>query len=170
MIKFMKENINPIFNEIWYDKFVKSGNEKDNIVMELGKLFEDVSNLSCLEIGIGTKPFLANKLGGKFNKYTILEKENYSNYNLPSNIYFINSDWEEFESTEKFDIIIASHVVYYFDDKKSAIEKMISYLKPHGKLIIIINGKGFDYGLAKLKFSKLINKQYKFTYDEIKAY
>jgi methylase of polypeptide subunit release factors len=156
-----------IFNSEWYNNFVSRSNEKEKIISETIGLLGDCSNLSCLEIGMGTNPFFANSLAKNFEEYTILEKENKPRGSLGHNIRLINSDWETFESDEKFDIIIASHVIYYFKDKKKAIDKMLSYLKSNGRLILVVNGKEFDYGLTKDKFAKIIKRDYVFTYDKL---
>jgi SAM-dependent methyltransferase len=73
-----------------------------------------------------------------------------------------------FSGEEKFDVIIASHVVYYFENLELSIKKMISLLNTHGRLYFVVNGKLSDYGLIKNAFSGFIKKPYVFTYDILK--
>ena len=107
----------------WYKKFIESTNEKNLLVNKISDLLEGKAKNSCLEIGLGISPHFAEILSKKFNKYLIVEKRLVKNQ-LPEGVDLIQGDWEEIDLKEKFDIIIASHVVYYFKDKKVAIEKM----------------------------------------------
>jgi hypothetical protein len=55
--------------------------------------------------------------------------------------------WEDFHSKERFDTIIASHMIYYLDDRNYVGEckRMQEYLKPEGKAFIIANAHQNDY-------------------------
>lgn len=154
------------FNISWYKKFMESTNEKDILVMKISNLLEGKPTESCLEIGLGVSPYFTKKLAKLFDKYIIVEKRLIKE-KLPEDVKLINKDWEEIELDKKFDVIIASHVIYYFKDKKKAVEKMFNHLNKGGRIFFVVNGKSADYGPLKLAFGKIIDSKYKFTYEEL---
>jgi len=155
------------FNINWYKRLLMNTNEKTILVSKISSLIEGKSHKSCLEIGLGISPYFAENLSKYFEKYTIIEREKV-NMPLPKGVNLINDDWEKTELKEKFDIIIASHVIYYFKNKKKSIEKIFSSLNKGGRVYFVVNGKESDYGPLKQAFSKMIGKKYIFTYDELK--
>lgn len=154
------------FVESWYEKLVSRTNEKDVLPEAIRSLLVPKHFGSCLEIGLGTAPVFANRLADLFEKYIVVEKRPLSSTLFPR-ITLVTRDWESYGS-EKHDIIIASHVIYYFRDKKRAVEKILDSLVPGGRAFIVVNGKDGDYGPLKQAFSQMSNHLYKFTYDELK--
>jgi len=154
------------FNLEWYEKFLGGTNEKDLLVSKIASFVEGKPHESCLEIGLGISPYFASKLSKYFKRYAIVEKRLIKE-NIPKPIELINEDWEDLKINEKFDVIIASHVIYYFKDKKKAVEKMFSCLKKDGRIFFVVNGKESDYGPLKSAFSEMVKEKYKFTYDEL---
>lgn len=49
--------------------------------------------------------------------------------------------FEEYTSEEKFDVILATHVLEHVDNPVSLLKNMYSWLKPGGKLIVIVPNK-----------------------------
>lgn len=154
------------FNPSWYKSFIESTNEKDLLVNKIASLLEGKPSGSCLEIGLGLSPYFAEKLSPLFQEYIIVEKLIVAGP-LPKSVQLINEDWETLVLKQSFDVILASHVVYYFHDKKSAIRKMLDSLSTDGRVLFVVNGKESDYGPLKLAFSKMINRPYIFTYEEL---
>lgn len=154
------------FHKGWYKRLISKTNEKDVLVQRISDLIKNKLHDSCLEIGLGLSPYFAKNLSSNFKEYMIIEKEK-TKVPLPNGAKLINSDWENFKTNQKFDVIIASHVIYYFKDKKSAIDKMFKHLAPNGRIIFVVNGKSADYGPLKLAFSEIIGEEYKFTYDKL---
>jgi len=154
------------FNDEWYNNLISKSDEK-NILLDKFKEIVGDSFSSCLEIGLGTTSYFADSLSKSFDKYVIVEKEDIK-IDLPKNVKLINEDWERVKLKQKFDVIIASHVIYYFDDKKKAIRKIFDSLTPNGIALFVVNGKDSDYGPLKTKFSELVSDKYVFTYDELK--
>ena len=152
------------FNINWYNKFIQSTNEKELIISKILDILRGKFYNSCLEIGSGTSPYFAQQLSKNFGKYVIIEKQ-FVNEQLPSGVVLINNNWEKIDLDEKYDIIIASHTISYFKDKKSAIDKIFATLTDHGRAIFVVNGKEADYGPLKLVFCKMINSPCIFTYD-----
>ena len=152
------------FNIEWYNKFLQNTNEKKLLVSKISDIIAGKPYNSCIEIGLGTSPYFAQRIARNFSKYVIVERQ-LANMQMPPNIILINNDWGNVNLDEKYDIIIASHVVYYFKDKKSAIDKIFTTLNEGGRAIFVVNGKKADYGPLKLAFSKMISSPYTFTYD-----
>ena len=150
----------------WYKKFIESTNEKDLLVSKVSDLLEGKPKNSCLEIGLGISPYFAEKLSKLFKKYLIVERRLFKE-KLPQGVELIQEDWENIRLNEKFDLIIASHVIYYFKDQKKAIEKMFDSLTENGRIFFVVNGKSSDYGPLKYAFAKMIDSEYEFTYDNL---
>ncbi len=150
----------------WYKNLVSHTDEKSVLVEKISNLLEGRGFDSCLEIGLGISPYFARILAPKFKEYIIVEKR-LMKKEMPRGIKLINNDWEKVNlKLKKFDVIIASHVIYYFKNKKKSLDKILEHLNPDGFAFIVVNGKSGDYGPLKLAFSKLVAADYKFTYDE----
>lgn len=156
------------FHKEWYNNLISHSNEKEILVEKITDLLKCKTHDNCLEIGLGTSAFFSEKLNDFFNEYFVIEK-NYFNEPLKSNVKLILDDFEIYNFDKKFDVIIASHVVYYFNDLSKTIKKMISLLKDDGRIYFIVNGKESNYGPIKNAFAKLINKPCVFTYDILKS-
>ncbi len=152
------------FYEDWYNSLVDKGNEKDLLLKTIQNLTKSNKKINFLEIGMGTIPLFANGLYKTVDSYTIIEKRSLQ-HRLPENVYYIQDDFETALISQSFDIILASHVIYYFKDLNKAIKKIITQLKNNGIAIFVVNGKDFDYGLAKHAISKITKKTFTFTYD-----
>ena len=74
----------------------------------------------------------------------------------------------EFHPPRDIDVIVASHVIYYFRNKKKALAKMLASLNKDGRIFFVVNGSTADYGPLKIAFSKILDIKYEFTYDELK--
>ncbi|MDO8604455.1 MAG: methyltransferase domain-containing protein [bacterium] len=159
MVDFYKE---------WYDKLIAHSNEKGLLVEKISDLLKGKTHESCLEIGLGTSAYFSERLGGFFDDYLIVEKNEF-NEPLKTNVKIVQDDFEEHIFNEQFDVIIASHVVYYFKDLPQTIKKIISLLKDGGRAYFVVNGKESDYGPIKDAFASFIGKPYTFTYDVLKA-
>jgi len=161
---------NVTFNPTWYARFVAKSNEKHVLPNVCKCIIERIigdKQASCLEIGLGTTPHFVTTLADHFDRYIVIEKENVL-ATLPPHVVMITEDWENLSVKETFDVIIASHVVYYFKHKQQAIQKIFKTLKPGGVVLFIVNAKEGDYGLVKSKFAQLTNQEHMFTYDWLK--
>lgn len=154
------------FYEDWYKNLMSHSNEKDLLVTKIKDLLKGKVHNSCLEIGLGVYAYFAEKLSPLFERYIIVEKRP-TNPILPKGVQILKGDWEDIEIEEEFDVILASHVIYYFSDIKVAVEKMFNKLKEGGRIYFVVNGKESDYGPVKLAFAEMIGIPYVFTYDTI---
>lgn len=155
------------FYEEWYKDLINHSNEKFLLVDKISDLLKGKSHEKCLEIGLGTSAFFAENLSGQFSSYSIIEKEKFEG-KLPTGVLYIQGDFENHDFTEKYDVIIASHVVYYFDNLEDSLNKMVSLLSDSGRIYFVVNGPESDYGPVKNAFATFINKPYVFTYDILK--
>lgn len=138
----------------WYKNLVSHTDEKSVLVEKISDLLEGHGFDSCLEIGLGLSPYFARILAPKFKEYIIVEKR-LLNKEMPRGVKLINNDWEQVNlKSKKFDVIIASHVIYYFKDKKKSLDKIFEHLNLGGFAFIVVNGKSGDYGPLKLLFLK----------------
>jgi len=158
----------PDFNEEWYNNLISKSDEKNLLVDKFKEVLAAGKFYSCLEIGLGTTTHFSDALAGLFKKYTIVEKEKITT-SLQKNVNLLTADWETLILPLKYDVILASHVIYYFKDKQAAVKKMFDSLNPGGWIIFVVNGNDADYGPLKLKFAELVNEEYVFTYDALKS-
>ena len=155
------------FQEDWYDNLIAHSNEKALLVDKIAALLQGQPHESCLEIGLGTSAHFADNLSSFFKEYWIVEKNEFAG-KLPGNVKLIHDDIETVAVNNKFDVAIASHVVYYFNDLPKTVEKIMGLLKEGGRAYFVVNGKTADYGPIKNAFSRFINTPYTFTYDILK--
>lgn len=156
------------FEQDWYKSLIENGDEKSLIGKFIQKLFLEDKINNFLEVGMGTKPFFAYLLSSQVKNYKIVEKENLIDLLLPENTEFINDDFEKVVLKEKYDLILLSHVIYYFQNLKKSIGKAVSLLEKEGKAIFVVNGPFNDYGRLKKAFSEITNTSWTFTYDRLK--
>lgn len=156
------------FHKDWYNNLITHSNEKHLLVEKISDLLKGKTHESCLEIGLGTSAYFAERLNEFFKEYWIVEKNKFDQP-LPSNVKLVRDDFEEFTPTQKFDVILASHVVYYFKDLPKSIRKIVDSLKENGRAYFVVNGKESDYGPIKDAFATFIKKPYHFTYDILKS-
>ncbi len=155
------------FYKDWYDDLVAHSNEKGLLVEKIADLLQGKTHESCLEIGLGTSAYFSKRLGSLFKEYWIIEKNEFDSALAPK-VQLIQGNFETHQFDKKFDVVIASHVVYYFRDLPSAVNKIMTLLKPGGRAYFVVNGKESDYGPIKNAFASFIAKPYTFTYDTLK--
>ncbi|MBD3249168.1 methyltransferase domain-containing protein [Candidatus Woesearchaeota archaeon] len=134
---------------ILFDLFRRSSNETDTIGNKLTQEIEQIKNNSKALLDIGASDgLLAQKLYPHFEKIVGIERNKDDIYALDSlGIDSYCCLWEDFDSPEKFDIVLASHMLYYIDDENYVKEckRMQEYLKPEGKGFLIVNAHQNDY-------------------------
>ena len=154
------------FNAQWYRRLVSKADEKAVLVSKIADIIGNGPYDACLEIGLGISPYFASVLSNKFRNYTILENR-LVEVEMPPNVSLINANWELADIKMIPNVIIASHVLYYFDNKQAAVDKMFDSLADNGRVFFVVNGKDADYGPIKAAFSNELGIEYHFTYDEL---
>lgn len=129
-------------------------------------------SLDILDIGAGDGMFvklLTDRLRG-YGKSTPIHfwwlepNTEYADYlalrgamlTAPLSATVVNTSWEEYEAERQYDAILLSHVLYYFADENfiAPFEKMISHLKPGGRLFVVARTKDEDYHFLRLFFKR----------------
>lgn len=151
----------------WYDHLIENGNEKFELAHFIKDHLLNCDTKKLLEIGMGTQPIFSEILAKHVAKYTIIEKEFIPNIRAPANVAIIQKDYEEAIIGGAFDLIILSHVIYYFSDLGKAIKKTLNLLRRNGKAVFVVNGIKNDYGLVKHAFAEISGRQFEFTYNRL---
>lgn len=155
------------FYKDWYERLISKSNEKGLLVEKIGHLLQGKSHGTCLEIGLGTSTYFSDALAPQFDFYDIVEKNPFDGA-FKSNVTYIQDDFESHQFTRTYDVILASHVVYYFKDLTSAVAKIKNLLNPGGRAYFVVNGPDSDYGPIKYAFAKMIGVPYTFTYEKLR--
>jgi len=98
-----------------------------------------------LDVGCGTGAIskdIAQEIGKEGKVIGIDNTERFiesgkETYKEIHNLTLIHTDLFDFESTEKFDLIIAARVLQWLSNPKEALLKMKSLLKPNGQISIL---------------------------------
>lgn len=158
-------------NETPFETFLRYTNEKEQSATELAKIFQErlSRDSHILDIGAGNGEYLDLALS-KVNvpnevKLTLVEPSSDLNVQLKkrfekqfgSDMSVINSDMQVFDSSERFDIILMSHLFYHIPRTAWATQlaKAISLLRQNGALIIVLREKDDVYDF-KMTFKPLL--------------
>lgn len=158
-------------DETPFETFLRYSNEKEESSTRLADLLQEIAgDLSILDIGAGNGEFLALTLAKTKNltslRVTLLEpsrdlvkqlKDHFNRILPRDSVKIIRTTLDDFSNDEKFDVILASHLFYHIprDTWVKQLNKMLSFLKPDGRLIIILREKDDAYRF-KMAFKPLI--------------
>jgi SAM-dependent methyltransferase len=165
----IKEKEKLKFKSEWYKQIVENSNEKTRLANFIKNTFLQQKIEALLEIGMGIEPIFSNILSEKVGRYVIIEKESVSAaIKIPPNVQIVEGDFENKQIEDNFDLIILSHVIYYFLDLESAIQRAFRLLNEKGKLIFIVNEISGDYAHTKEAFAEIAGITFTYTYDLLK--
>lgn len=129
-----------------FSYLAKVSNEKERQLELIQKNIKDIKKDFFLDIGAGSGDVFF-PLSTMFKKSVAIEpgekmflilKQQQKNY---KNIKLYKKTWQDFynnkKNKQKYDLIILVHVIYFFEDVKEDVKKIISLLNKNGKLIII---------------------------------
>lgn len=155
-----------------FETFLKYSHEKIDSSKVLSKIFNiylKKNALNFLDIGSGDGSFLKMSLEvaniPTDIHFTLIEPSEDLLKNLISNskkfpknngVNIINSTWEDYQETNKFDFILASHL---YNLKKEEyyrqLKRMVTCLKPKGVLVFILRGIADPYRF-QMKFKSIL--------------
>lgn len=172
---FKGNSLNKNYDE-WFKAYLKYSNEKTSIANEINKTFNNneyfeylnnKKNIKILDIGCGngllTEKVLNNMISILPNKKIKIDaldvndkllEEFDSRLGKFKNNVIVDSKKQNFFGTKsqdsKYDLILASHVLYYADNLDNAILNIYNHLDKKGKAIIV-HHSGQDCLLSELR-------------------
>lgn len=155
--------------EILFENFVSHSDEKEKVEQSIIDILNQYKPKNLLNIGSGFNTLSQqNNFPSSIDKVTVIEKNtSYVQSYTDTKSEVIYEDFEFWETDEKFDLILASHVLYYFNDKKKAIEKMLSHLSEGGVVLFVTHSPTQDYKKLKDFIFGFHGKKYAYTYDKL---
>lgn len=159
-----------------FETFLRYTDEKEKSSGRLAAVLqEEESALHILDIGAGTGEYLAltlSKLKRLSNlRLVLLEpsadlarqiRGRFSTVLPLSRVTVVNADLAAFTTKERFDVVLASHLLYHIPRPiwPQQLQMMLSLLKPRGRLIIVAREKDDAYAF-KMAFKPLLfNKEF----------
>jgi cyclopropane fatty-acyl-phospholipid synthase-like methyltransferase len=136
----------------------KYSNEKEAIIQEAVDFFKPRREHVFLDVGAGDGK-ITRQIGKKARKTMAVETNRKfvgELKKIPRTKVYVKK-FESFLPDEKFDLILASHVLYYFSKKNrfQFVEKMYDLLNDYGKLCIIFHANsGFMHKMIKEFYPK----------------
>ncbi|MFC4303417.1 class I SAM-dependent methyltransferase [Cohnella boryungensis] len=99
-------------------------------------------NKSLLELGVG-HGYSTMKFANRFDHYVVIEgsKEIITLFHEKfgkQNVSIIHSYFEDFTTTEKFDVIVMGFILEHVDDPELIMSKFKQFLKPGGSIIVTV--------------------------------
>jgi SAM-dependent methyltransferase len=155
--------------EILFEDFVNHSNEKLKVEQEILNMLKKQNPNTFLNIGSGFDT-ISKSTDFEKTQITLVEKNtSYVQAYKDKNIEVIHADFEFWNTEKKFDAILASHVLFYFDDKKEAICKVLNLLDNSGIALFVAHEPAQDYKKLKDFVFGLKGKKYTYTYDTLKT-
>lgn len=160
----MKNNLDN-FSSIYNDQDLGFDLELVEFAYRSFKLF--FSGNSCLELGPATG-YMTKFLLNSFDRVICVEgsKELYKKLPEHPKLIKINSMFEDFQTSEKFDTIIMNHVLEHLEDPVKILKKIKNWMHETSVLIVgVPNAKSF-HRLAAVKMG-LLKSEYQLNDRDI---
>jgi cyclopropane fatty-acyl-phospholipid synthase-like methyltransferase len=149
-----------------FETFLRYTNEKEKSSELLASILSLVPKTSILDIGSGNGQYLEQTLSNikdsADSSLTLLEPSSDLIKQLQARfggslVTIIHSSIDSFSTDEKFDVVLASHLFYHIPRPEwpAQLLKMLSFLKPEGKLIVVLREKDDAYAF-KMAFKPLL--------------
>ena len=159
------ENLHVKLSKLFY----QDTNEKRVLRKKLSQLLDGRTFLNGLDVGPGPG-LITQPLYDRCQSLTLVELlpvyEQILNKKFPNSNVLIES-FSDFHPKNKFDIILCSHVLYYFDKQSidSVLKKLITSLNPEGILILIL----LDCDFILQYFNDKLNHLFGVNFIDIKT-
>lgn len=167
-IKELEEKGRIWLPEILFEQFVRHTNEKSKVNQELVRIFSDHNMKSILNIGSGLdNASVLQKMLAPGTEVVLLEKNSSYVQAHDNALRIIQADFEQWEPDQKYDGMLISHVMYYFQNQEAAITKMINALNNSGVGLIVAHSPTGDYKRLKDLVFGFKGKKYTYTHTKI---
>lgn len=142
--EFIKQNFKKSF--LTYEDNAHIQKETADKIVSLikGKNFNKVLEIGSYS-GYLTRLLDKNITYLNYSAIDIVEESEFVVKKINKNINFYNCDVENFETKEKFDLIISNASLQWCQSLKNTIEKLKSYLASEGKIIVSVFAEGNLY-------------------------
>lgn len=156
--------------EILFEDFVNHSNEKSNVEQKIIDTLNEHKPTNLLNIGSGFDTLSKiTDFPKSISKVSIVEKNtSYVQAYTDTLTEVIHADFEFWNTEKKFDAILASHILFYLNDKKSAVQKVVNLLNDKGIALFVAHEPSKDYRKLKDYVFGLKGKKYTYTYDILK--
>ena len=155
--------------EVLFEAYTRHTNEKEVLRDSISELISTYNPKKVLEIGSGFGDVV--KQVPPQTHYTVVEKNAGFHQTTSDSVVFIDSSWEDYETDKQFDVIIASHVIFYLkQDPEVVISSILDKLSPGGKAILVFNAPTGDYAELKKHIYYLKSEACSFTYEKFRDY
>ncbi len=156
--------------EILFEDFVNHSNEKSNVEQKIIDTLNEHKPTNLLNIGSGFDTLSKiTDFPRSISKVSIVEKNtSYVQAYTDTLTEVIHADFEFWNTEKKFDAILASHILFYLNDKKSAVQKVVNLLNDKGIALFVAHEPSKDYRKLKDYVFGLKGKKYTYTYDVLK--
>lgn len=143
--------------KIWMDWYVK-------------RLKQILIGSNCLELGIG-HGYTTNTFSSFFKEYTVIEGsqqmiERFFKLFPSSKVNIELGYFEDYETDQKFDVILMGYVLEHVDDPKQILSKYKQFLTQNGSIYVVVpNGSALNrrFGV-KAGFIKSLDEISEFDY------
>ena len=145
-------------------EFVRFTNEKNVLKEKIIELVKPKSHHLVLDIGCGEGFFLekvaplVKQVIGIDPDPKMIEKIR-KKISYKDKINIIQKKFEEHYFDEKFDVVNATHVFSFFENKINVLEKMINITKDNGTIILVLHSKNSDQMSILNQFNKKLGKK-----------
>lgn len=162
-----------------FETFLRYSDEKEKSAAVLGKILTQLlvkKGMTILDVGSGNGEYLRLALIGirdmKKTILTLLEPSpdlvkqlRSTAKHFPRNavVKVVRSTFENFTTNNWFDVVLASHVPlakYRIENLPAVYRKMLGFLKPDGRLIIVLRGRDDIHEFRTVFKSRLMGRDY----------
>lgn len=125
-------------------RFFRFSNEKDVLTDRIVRIIEPKKPYSILDVGCG-EGYVIRKICRQVKHCIALDPDPKmleilgKHVKNKCKVEIVNKKLEDFETTEKFDVVLSSHTLSFFDNKRHAIDKLLNWTKKGGRLILVLH-------------------------------
>ncbi len=152
-----------------YREFTNFSTEKLEVATAIRKEVVKLRPSTCLEIGTGPDGQLAKRLCDVFGLYTAMDQEPVAFSAPHCRIRLLQGHWPDDAPRERFDVVLASHVLCYIPGTGNVIARLRAQCLPTGRLIVVANSPESDYGRFRHELARRRGVPWYATHERVAA-